>query len=252
MPYLSCTAIAPDPSAVYGYIKKAILLLYRGMAMKKRRILYSCILALVISAAAQGRAASGDAAHMASHLAGDYQTIMDSAGLLSMDACETVVEARLPIPQSDDTWLKSVRAALPQADTAVVSDRYHGTQWLQITAITPSNAEAIYNGAHDILTALNPTSLDNVQLSLNVSWYTGLTYTAAEKTEILRTLFDNIGARTTAAMEDDRMASFSGYSPLISSCALAGHDAMNVTASICDAGPGTVLWIGAPVLTVEY
>ena len=217
--------------------------------MHTRWILYIIIAAVLAGVALGGAAASrsDDAAQRAADLAADYRTLAESAATLSMTAGEIIIEARLPI-RGDDT-LASITLP-PDAETALVSDRCHDTRWLYITC--PSCPDDVYVDTLAILSALD--SPDAVGLSLNTSWHTTARYSTAEKKELIDSLLASVDARTTAYMEDERMVSASGYSRLLHNSVGEGSDSMNITASLCTnpTQEGSVLWLGTPVLTVEY
>lgn len=219
--------------------------------MKRRWIIYSCIVFL-LCLAVPGNASTEETMDRASALAADYQTLTESIAPLSMKPGDIVIEARLPL--DDNEIPASIRHSLSQihAEASVVSDFFHREKWLHITCRTSPGA--VCRTAHGILDALGSFSLDEVRLSLNARWDTDDTYSTSQKKEIIQALFAYIDARTVASMADASMVSMSGFSPCLTSCAGTGQDKMNITASICpgENGEGTVLWLGTPVLTVEY
>jgi hypothetical protein len=223
--------------------------------MKRQWTLYIVIIALLLGISIQGQVFSkpDDAQKRASDLAADYQVLAGIVAPFSMEAGEIIIEARLPVDAVDRQSLKSCLDSLPSiADTAIVSNRFHDTRWLYITC--SSDADNVCESALDMLTAIAPLSLDTVQLFLNTRWETGDLYSTAEKKDLIQSLFASIDARTIASMTDERMVSISGFSSCLSSRAGAGADGMNITGSLCtDAtGQGSSLWLGTPVLTVEY
>jgi hypothetical protein len=219
--------------------------------MERRWIIYSCIVFLLCMAV-PGNASTGETEDRASALAADYQTLDESAARLSMNAGDVVIEARLSLDENEIP--QSIRHSLFQihADTSVVSDLFHSKKWLHITCRTSPGD--VYRTAHGILDALDSIPPDEVRLSLNARWDTDDTYSTSRKKEIIQALFTCIDARTVASMADERMVSASGFSPCLTSHAGTGQDKMNITASVCpgENGRGTVLWLGTPVLTVEY
>ena len=222
--------------------------------MKRQWTLYIVVIfLLLLSVSIHGYAASDldGAVKMASNLAADYRVLC--AGVpFGMDAGAVIIEARLPIGGTDEQTLTAILDTLPrEAATVIVSDRFHEIRWLHITC--PSAADSIYENALDVLTALGPVSLDTVQLSLNVSWYTSDCFSTAKREKMIASLFASMEARAIADMADGRIVSASGFSPRLSGRAGAGGDAMNLTASLCtDPSGGSILWLGTPVLTVEY
>jgi len=223
--------------------------------MKRRWILYIMITVVVLGVTLQGNAASqtDNAAKRACDLAADYQTLADSAASLGMNAGDVIIEVRLPIDGIAEAQLREILDGLPhEADAAIVTDRYHNIRWLHVTC--PSDADTIYGDAFAVLSALDTVSQDAVRLSVNASWHTGITYSNAEKQELIQSVLASIEARTVASISDDRITSASGFSPRLNRRVYAGADAMNITASLCT-GPsleGGTLWLGTPVLTVEY
>jgi|GEM_PF-5667900 len=220
--------------------------------MKKQWIVYVIITILLLGVTIHGHAASFDTAiTRAADLAADYRTLADGVAPLGMDAGDTLIEARLPMGGVDEQALASIMNSLPaKADTAIVADRFHDSRWLHIVCST--DGDSIYGDALAIVSAL-PLSLNTVQLSLNVSWNTAMTYPAAEKKDMIQSILDDLGARIVASMSDGGIASASGYSPRLSGIAGTGADRMNITASLCpNPHGGSTLWLGTPVLTVEY
>jgi len=223
--------------------------------MKRQWILYIIVLALILGVTIHGRAASApeDAVERATDLAADYRTLADSVSSLDMIAGDIVVEARIPIDGIGDEKLRSIPDSLPpEAGTAIFSDRFHDARWLHITYF--SGPDSVYEDAFAVLSPLDAVSPEDIQLSLNTSWHTRTAYSHAEKKELIRSIFTSIEARTVASMSDERIVSASGYSPRLSGRAGAGAETMNITASLCTegSGGGSTLWLGTPVLMVEY
>ena len=223
--------------------------------MKRQRILYIIIIVLLLGAALHGNAASrpDNAAKRASDLAADYQTLADSVSSLGMNAGDVIIEARLPIDGIDEARLRAILDRMPpEADAAIVTDRYSDARWLHIAC--PSGGDTVYGDALAVLSALGPTKSNAVRLSVNASWHTETTYNSAEKQELIRSVFASIEARIAASISDEEIASASGFSPRITRRVYAGADALNITASLCTrpGREGGTLWLGTPVLTVEY
>ncbi len=219
--------------------------------MNRKCIIYGCIV-LLLCMAVPGIASTGEAMDKASALAADYQTLAESVTPLSMKPGDIIIEARLPI--DDHEIPPFIRRSLSgiHADVSIVSDLFHGEKWLHITCRTSPGA--VYRTIRDIIDALDSIPPDEVQLSLNARWDTDDTYSISQGKEIIQSLFARINAHTVASMADEHMACASGFSPCLASCAGTGQDKMNITASLCpgEDGQGTVLWLGTPVLTVEY
>lgn len=216
----------------------------------KRPWIYITITVLCIGAAIHCSAASaGDAQRRAADLAADYRILSENVPL-GMPG-DILIEARLPIDGVEEQMLSTILSSLPpEAETALVFDRFHHTRWLHITCKT--GADGIYGDALGILTALGSISPDAIQLSLNASWHTAARYSTAEKENLIDGLFASIKARTVASMADGRIVSASGYSHLLNARTGEGPHAMNITASLCAGPRGSTLWLGTPVLTVEY
>lgn len=211
------------------------------------------VTAVLLGVSLHGNAAMPvDADTMAKGLTADYRVLSGSVPP-GMIAGDIVIEARFPIDGLQERTLTAILKSLPPAaDAIVVSDRYHGSRWLHICC--PSGADTIYGNAFTILSALEPAPLDAVQLSLNARWDAGTLYSIPEKKDFIKSFFSSIEARAVASMADERIVSASGFSPRLSGRTGAGADAMNITASLCSdgAGGGSTLWLGTPVLTVEY
>lgn len=223
--------------------------------MKRQWILYIIITVVSLGVTLQGNAASqtDKAAKKASDLAADYQTLAGSVSSLGMNAGDVIIDARLPLDGIAEARLRAILDDLPhKANTAIVTDFFHDTRWLHITCT--SGADNIYADALAVLSALGPNASDAVRLSVNASWHTGTIYSSVEKKELIRSIFASIEARTIASMADEGITSASGFSPRLSGRAYAGSDALNITASLRThpGREGGALWLGTPVLTVEY
>jgi hypothetical protein len=218
-----------------------------------KRILCLLGIAVLWGVSLPGNASVPDAKAMASALAADYQILSESAAAFDFECGGIIIEARLPIDAKGDETLEAILDHLPAgAEPVIVTDRCAGVRWLHVRCA--ASRESVYETALELLTALKPLSLNTVQLALNARFETGAVFTGSEKEDVIDTIFTSIGARELAAMADERMASASGYSPRLSSCVGEGADAMNITASLYAdrTGEGSVLWLGTPVLTVEY